>query len=300
MTDLETTERRLSELANRVRSNLETGRDRVLESIHCQLAVGQALLEARELLKSNQRYGEWFQHQKFGFSVQWAGVLRRAAAHKQGVLAACETQVSDGDMPNLREALKIAEAAAPPKPAKKPVVLDEDSTEEDRTEAAAVFAPDPPPGDVGGNPIQQPQDEPEPGSVGTALDENENSGGGVSVREGGDSVAAADTPPPDVVDGGAVSSPAPVDKPGRDTAVHRARPGKPAHRIPLNEAGATLYRAITTLESLTADKHNGADVIDYWIDQTGAHLDDIERQLAAAAEFISHAQIVIGQRKRAA
>lgn len=277
MSDIDTTTDRLDDLATEIRDQFELGKYAVREVLDAQLAIGRCLMEARQLLPSDPAFGAWFASKEFGFSRQWGYVLRQAAEHEQQVRELVTSQLVTGRT-NIEKAVKEITSASKPRPPKTPSVIDEDSTPEEKEAAkAAVFEPLPHGGaDVDGDPIHV-SDELS-GSVGTAVDE---SAGGEPT----------DTPASRVSDAQPLSPRVPPPPGGS---------GKPTHKIPMREAGATLYRAITTLESLAADRHNGADVVDFWLDETGAHLDDIERQLAAAAEFIATAQIVISQRRRAA
>ena len=51
----------------------------VRRGTEARFAIGHALMEARNLLKSNQDYGRWFKEQDFGFSIRWANTLCSAA-----------------------------------------------------------------------------------------------------------------------------------------------------------------------------------------------------------------------------
>lgn len=185
MSDVEQVERRLFELAERVRKNKDAAEDSLLGAVDAHLAVGQALLEARQLLRSNQKYGDWFAAQHFGFSTQWGSVLRRCAAHKQEIRAASETQVSNGQVPNLRELLKEVESKS-----KVAAVGDGASSDASGAVSEATATPDTNSGEGSA---------PEPESV-----PGENEGGGASTREdeanSGPVQGSAEPPPPRVVD----------------------------------------------------------------------------------------------------
>jgi hypothetical protein len=111
--------RDLNAIAKSVHKNIERGKRAYADTHDALFAIGRDLLEARERLASNQAFGKWFSEQQFGFTPQWAGVLRRAAEHEPQVRRALETQVSDGSAPNIKEALAAVRnperAAAEPK-----------------------------------------------------------------------------------------------------------------------------------------------------------------------------------------
>jgi phage N-6-adenine-methyltransferase len=141
--DVHTT-RQLDDLAAEVHHQYERGREAVVVAYEAQLAIGRALLEARELMPANQEFGQWFDAQEFGFSTQWAGVLRRAAENEPAVRAALETQVSDGGSPNLKDALRTVTAPALPPveegtqstPTAEPEVWGDEAVEEPAGKAA--------------------------------------------------------------------------------------------------------------------------------------------------------------------
>jgi len=101
----------LDRLAHEVRTQYERSRSAMADSIDAYFAVGRALLEARQALPSNEAFGEWFRSQDFGFSRQWAGVLRMAAEHEPEVRALSASQLADGRLPNIEKAVKQVRAA---------------------------------------------------------------------------------------------------------------------------------------------------------------------------------------------
>lgn len=100
----------LDDLASVVRREYRRSREALGESLDAYFAVGHALLEARKALPSNEAFGAWFRAMDFGFTTQWAGVLRMAAESEPEVRAVCETQVSNGALPNIKKAVKQVRA----------------------------------------------------------------------------------------------------------------------------------------------------------------------------------------------
>lgn len=49
------------------------------------LETGRLLSQARQRLSADRDYGRWFERQRFGFSLQWAGRLRRLAEQESTV-----------------------------------------------------------------------------------------------------------------------------------------------------------------------------------------------------------------------
>lgn len=97
---------RLEELATEVRCEYKRSREALGESLDAYLVVGHCLREARGLLPSDPAFGAWFRVQEFGFSRQWALILRTAAEHESEVRAVVTTQVVTGGSPNIKKAVK--------------------------------------------------------------------------------------------------------------------------------------------------------------------------------------------------
>lgn len=101
----------LEELAAVVRAQHRRSKEAMGEALDAYFAIGAALLEARKALPSDNAFGAWFREQEFGFTTQWAGVLRAAAEMEPQVRLAVETQVSTGGSPNIKKAVKQVRAA---------------------------------------------------------------------------------------------------------------------------------------------------------------------------------------------
>lgn len=101
----------LEALAERIRVEYRRSRAALGDAIDSYFVIGQCLAEAREAHRSDQAFGEWFRAQQFGFTQQWAHVLRQAAEHETEVRAVVTTQVVTGQLPNIRKAVKQARAA---------------------------------------------------------------------------------------------------------------------------------------------------------------------------------------------
>ncbi len=95
----------LATLAEAVHHHHAQARHHAAEAIEHHLAVGRCLQEARELLLSDQAYGQWFRAQGFGFSQQWGWTLRTAAENESEVRAAVTSQLVTGRQPNLEAAV---------------------------------------------------------------------------------------------------------------------------------------------------------------------------------------------------
>jgi N6-adenosine-specific RNA methylase IME4 len=103
----------LDDLASTVRREYRRSREALGEAIDAYFAVGHALLEARRHFGENDKaFGAWFNAQEFGFSRQWALVLRTAAEHEPGVRYVLTTQVVSSGAPNIKKAVKQVTAAS--------------------------------------------------------------------------------------------------------------------------------------------------------------------------------------------
>lgn len=101
----------LDELAAVVRAQHRRTREALGEAVDAYFAIGHALAEARRTLASDPAFGQWFANQEFGFTRQWAYVLRQAAEHEATVRHVLTTQVVTGGSPNIKKAVKQAQAA---------------------------------------------------------------------------------------------------------------------------------------------------------------------------------------------
>ena len=102
----------LEALASRIRVEYRRSRDAIGELYEAQFAIGQCLLEAKQAIPSKPGFGAWLREQQFGFTTQWANVLRSAAEYEDGVRFAIESQLSNGKVVNLEKAVKQAKALA--------------------------------------------------------------------------------------------------------------------------------------------------------------------------------------------
>lgn len=96
----------LEALASRIRAEVRRSKDAVHEAVDAYFTIGQALVEARSALLSNEAFGAWFRVQEFGFTTQWAGVLRAAAKYEAEVRGAIESQLSNGRALNFEKTVK--------------------------------------------------------------------------------------------------------------------------------------------------------------------------------------------------
>ena len=101
----------LNQLADRVRLEYRRSREAVSEAVDAYFAIGQSLLEARQVLPSDPEFGRWFIKQDFGFTQQWARVLRTAAEYETSVRALLQSQLCSNRAPNIEKAVKQATAA---------------------------------------------------------------------------------------------------------------------------------------------------------------------------------------------
>lgn len=86
----------LGSLAEQVRHHHAQARAASERAVEHHLAIGRCLREARELLPSDQAYGQWFRAQGFGFSQQWGWTLRTAAENEAEVRATVTSQLVTG------------------------------------------------------------------------------------------------------------------------------------------------------------------------------------------------------------
>lgn len=96
----------LEALASRVRAEYRRSKEAIGEAVDAYFAIGQCLMEARAALADNQSFGAWMRLQEFGFTRQWALVLRTAAEHEPEVRAALTSQLVNGGALNLDKAVK--------------------------------------------------------------------------------------------------------------------------------------------------------------------------------------------------
>lgn len=101
----------LDSLAATVRREYRRSREAMGEALDAYFAIGNALLAARQALPSDNSFGAWFRGQEFGFTQQWAHVLRTAAEHEPEVRELVTTQVVTGNAVNFKKAVKQVRAA---------------------------------------------------------------------------------------------------------------------------------------------------------------------------------------------
>lgn len=89
----------LDSIATNIREVWSETRTHQVSAWEGYFRVGGLLLEARTQLPADQEYGNWFQAQDFGFSLQWAGRLRKLAQNEAAVRQLVETAVSTDDEP---------------------------------------------------------------------------------------------------------------------------------------------------------------------------------------------------------
>jgi hypothetical protein len=80
-------EEQLAALAEQVKASYQSGKAYHRRTIDEWLRIGHLLLEARTLLPSDARYGQWFAAQKFGFTVHQGNDYKFAAQHESVVRA---------------------------------------------------------------------------------------------------------------------------------------------------------------------------------------------------------------------
>lgn len=100
----------LDQLATTIHDATERGRQGLLDAVESYFTIGHALVEARSIHNTDQGFGSWCRLQEFGFSQQWAHILRSCALHEPEVRAAVTTQVVTGGVPNIKAALKTIKA----------------------------------------------------------------------------------------------------------------------------------------------------------------------------------------------
>ena len=100
----------LDALASRVRSEYRRSREAMGEAVDAYFAIGQCLLEARQALRQDVAFGEWFRAQEFPFNKRWALVLRTAAEYEDQV----RSQLRTSERPNIEKAVKQVRAELVP------------------------------------------------------------------------------------------------------------------------------------------------------------------------------------------
>lgn len=95
----------LARCAARVHDAYQRSLDARADSVEAHFEVGRALLDARKAQPSNQAFGLWFRNQKFGFSRNWALVLRWAAEFEPQVRKALHSRLGNGK-PSIEEAVR--------------------------------------------------------------------------------------------------------------------------------------------------------------------------------------------------
>jgi N6-adenosine-specific RNA methylase IME4 len=96
---------RLDRLADEIRVAHRRGEHAAAELVEAYFVIGRCLAEARELLRSNQAFGEWLRSQGFPFGRTWAHRLRQAAELAPEVRAELSSQLDNGGSPNIDRAL---------------------------------------------------------------------------------------------------------------------------------------------------------------------------------------------------
>ena len=95
----------LDALADTIRAEQARGRAGLEQAVESYFAIGHCLLAARGELASDNAFGAWMAAQDFGFSQQWAHMLRSAAEHEAAVRPVVTSQLVTG-RPNIEKAVK--------------------------------------------------------------------------------------------------------------------------------------------------------------------------------------------------
>lgn len=98
----------LDQLAESIRQHWETARGGEWQAVEANLAIGHALLTAREQIPSDKQFGQWFKGQRFEFSQQWSWTLQRAAEHEATIRALLTSQLVSRRPLNFEKAVKLA------------------------------------------------------------------------------------------------------------------------------------------------------------------------------------------------
>lgn len=144
--EVATEEEYLDALSARVRAEYRRSKDAIGEAVDAYFAIGQCLTEARQALRSDPAFGQWFAAQEFGFTRQWGYVLRQAAEYEAPVRSLLTTQVVTGGSPNIKKAVKQVTAALGGGRDEKPAlsVIRTDEPEQETPTAFPTIVIDPP------------------------------------------------------------------------------------------------------------------------------------------------------------
>jgi hypothetical protein len=104
---------KLEDIGPYVKARHKAGEEHAFAVQDALLDIGVALNKARQILRSDKAYGEWFQNQQFPFSTRWGNTLQRAGAAKPKVQKALKAQTAEGDPLNFKAALQVAEGKIP-------------------------------------------------------------------------------------------------------------------------------------------------------------------------------------------
>lgn len=101
---------RLGEISAEIQEEISRGRHFLGESIEIYFAIGRKLLEARNLMQSNQEFGGWCRDQGFTWSRQWLHILRKLAENEEKVKAALSSQVDNAQREGLPLSINVKKA----------------------------------------------------------------------------------------------------------------------------------------------------------------------------------------------
>jgi hypothetical protein len=104
----------LAVIGHRIRTEWAAFRTNQIHAWQGYIAVGELLMQARQLHPGDREYGRWLDEQHFGFSRQWANRLVRVAENRPHIEALLETAVSAGSSPPGVNALLAT--LTPPRP----------------------------------------------------------------------------------------------------------------------------------------------------------------------------------------
>lgn len=96
----------LEVLASRIRSEYRRSREAMGEAVDAYFAIGQCLVEARDAIASDPAFGQWFKAQEFGFTSQWARVLRSAAENEGALRPVLQSQLASSGRVNIEKAVQ--------------------------------------------------------------------------------------------------------------------------------------------------------------------------------------------------
>jgi hypothetical protein len=123
----------LEALADQIRANYATGQKAVATAWEARYRIGEALAQARTLLRGDLEYGRWVKEQNFPFATTTQGYLTWVGNYLEEAQEIVDTGVEEtGEPPALRKvAQELKNRHQPKKPKERPEASADDGDEDE-------------------------------------------------------------------------------------------------------------------------------------------------------------------------